>query len=71
MEVWLVIIIVVSVVTTGRVLSEWIRSKEGNTDYDEKFNRLNDRLAQIEDRLGNMETLVVEREKYEKFERAL
>jgi hypothetical protein len=71
MDFWLVVIIVASLVTTSKVFQEWIRSRTGNAEYDEKIHRLSDRLAQIEERLGNVETLVVEKEKYEKFERAL
>lgn len=71
MGFWTAVISVVLISTIGGVLRERYKSKVRHTELEGEYLGLNDRLGRIEERLGNLETLVVEQEKHKDFEKAL
>ena len=71
MEFFATVVLIVLIICTAGVLSERYKSKARDGVSQDDFDRLENRLMRIEDRLGNMETLVVEHEKHQKFEKAL
>jgi len=74
-EFWLAVVVIVFIGCATAVIivrSVSAGSSAGSEEELEDLKHgLNNRLSSIEDRLGNLETLVVEKEKHEKFEKAL
>jgi hypothetical protein len=65
MSFWTAAVIIVAIVTFGGVYRS--RMKAGTTITDESFNDLLGRLDRLEERMANLETLVLEKEKAKQF----
>lgn len=66
MSFWTAIVLIIGI----GALSEMYRArlKTSSEKYDKLFNDLTDRLSRLEERMVNIETIVLEKEKYRKFE---
>jgi len=71
MGMWDMIAIVVGLGVVSEMYSARLKAKTRWREQGEYVEGLADRLAKIERRLANLETLVVDREKHAAFEEAL
>ncbi len=60
------IIIIVVLGITGDIIKRWMKSKERNIP-DEMLNGYDARLKRLEERMSNLETIVLEHERDKKF----
>ncbi len=65
MSFWTAAVVIVAIVTFGGVYRS--RMKAGTKITDESFNDLIGRLDRLEERMANLETLVLEKEKAKQF----
>ena len=65
MSFWTAAVIIVAIVTFGGIYQSQIKARRKITD--ERFNELLDRLDRLEERMANLETLVLEKEKAKQF----
>ena len=65
MSFWTAAVIIVAIVTFGGVYRS--RMKNGTKITDERFHDLLRRLDRLEERMANLETLVLEKEKAKQF----
>ena len=71
MGLWEMIVAVVLISAIGDAVQQRYKSKERHAEMQSEHTGLSNRLKRIEDRLGNLETLVVESEKHNEFDKAL
>ena len=71
MGLWEMVVLIVLISTSGDVFHRHYKTKERQSTMNNQFSGLGDQLNRIEERLGNLETLVVEEEKHKDFDRAL
>jgi len=64
--VFFFVIIIVAMGITGDIIKRWMKSKERNIP-DEMLNGYDARLKKLEDRMANLETIVLEHERDKKF----
>ena len=65
MSFWTAAVIIVAIVTFGGVYQSKMKARTKITD--ERFNEFLDRLDRLEERMANLETLVLEKEKAKQF----
>ena len=65
MSFWTAAVIIVAIVTFGGVYQSQMKTRTKITD--ERFNELLDRLDRLEERMANLETLVLEKENAKQF----
>ena len=61
------VIIIVALGIFGGIAKERVRAKEKNKVPDEFLDEFDRRLERLEARMSNIETIVLEKEKYKKF----
>ncbi len=61
------VIIIVALGIFGGIVKERIKAKENNNVPDEFLEEFDRRLERLETRIANIETIVLEKEKYKKF----
>ncbi|NLA76079.1 MAG: hypothetical protein GX846_11525 [Deltaproteobacteria bacterium] len=60
------VIVIVALGITGNIIKRWMKSKERNIP-DELLNSYEARLKRLEERMANLETIVLEHERDRKF----
>jgi len=65
MNLWTAIVIIVAIGTLGEIYRS--RFKAGAHKTEATFKNIAQRLARLEERMGNLETIVLEKEKAQKF----
>jgi hypothetical protein len=65
MSFWTAAVIIVAITTFGQVYR--IRMKAGAKASDESYHDMLERLDRLEERMANLETIVLEREKAKQF----
>lgn len=65
MSFWTAAVIIVAIVTVGGIYRSRMKASTNKTDAD--FEELQRRIDRLEDRMANLETLVLEKEKAKQF----
>ena len=60
------VIVIVALGITGDIIKKWMKSRERNIP-DEMLNSYDARMKKLEDRMANLETIVLEHERDKKF----
>jgi len=67
MGFWTAVVIIVAIATGGEVYRAHIKSGGGKSE--EYFNNLSRKLARLEDRIANLEMIVLEKEKARQYDK--
>ena len=67
MGFWTAVVIIVAIATGGEVYRANIKSGGGKSE--EYFNNLSRKLARLEDRIANLEMIVLEKEKARQYDK--
>ncbi len=65
MDFWTAIVIIVAIGTFSEMVQA--RMKKGNKELEKDMSRIGERLTGVEDRMANLETIVLERERHRAF----
>ena len=65
MGLWSAIVIIVAIGTLSEVYRARLKSQASKTDVE--FDKLAERMTRLETRMANLETIVLDREKAERF----
>jgi hypothetical protein len=71
MDLWTMVVIVVAIGCTETVLVKWLKARAARNAAGNRTEEFEARLRQIEERMGNIETIVLEKERHREFDRAL
>ena len=65
MGLWSAVVIIVAIGTLSELYRARLKSQASKSDVE--FDKLADRMTQLETRMANLETIVLDREKAERF----
>ncbi|MBW2621325.1 MAG: hypothetical protein JRD68_00335 [Deltaproteobacteria bacterium] len=68
MSFWTAVVIIVAIATGGEVYRARLKSG-GGRKTEEYFNNFSQKLARLEDRIANLEMIVLEKEKDRKYDK--
>jgi membrane protein implicated in regulation of membrane protease activity len=71
MDFWTAVVIIVALTTFGQIVTARRRAKSSDVEEEKRIEELMGRMVKMEDRLANLETLVLEREKRRPFDELL